>query len=135
MARPNERRNCTVLVVEDEPVLGMGLTVELEVLGFRIVGPFSTYREVMRSLASGLPDCAVVDVGLKDGSGFDTARELHRRGVPIVLLSDAEACGPEPLDEWSGTPWIGRPVAAVHLAHILDGLMRSGVQRSRSRAA
>ena len=135
MARPNKRQNCTVLVVEDEPVLGMGLTVELEVLGFRIVGRFSTYREVMRSLASGFPDCAVVDVGLKDGSGFEIARKLRCRGVPMVLLSEAEAFRPEALHEWRETPWVGRPVAAAHLAHILDGLARSRGQWPRERAA
>ena len=116
-------------------MLGMGLAVELEALGFRTAGPFSSYGEVIPRLASRHPDCAVVDVGLKDGSGFEAARELRRRGIPIVLLSGAYACGPETLEAWQGTPWLGKPLAAVHLAHILDGLVRSRMPQPRSRAA
>ncbi len=113
-----------MLVVEDKPVFGMSLAVALELRGFRIAGPYSGYGDAVARLTGGRPDCAVVNVGLKDGSGLEIARELRGRGVPLVLVSQADAFGPEAPGEWTGTPWMGKPVAAAHLAHILDALAR-----------
>jgi DNA-binding response OmpR family regulator len=135
LSQPDDSRNRDVLVVGTEALVASDLAVELEAQGFRTAGPFSGYDEVIPWLANSQPDCAVIDVGLKNGSSFEIARELRRRGVPMVLLSEAESFRTEAASGWSETPWIGKPVAAVHLAHILDGLTRSRGQRLRDRAA
>ena len=125
MSEPRDGQRPQVLLVESQPVAATSLAVELEAQGLQVAGPFSGCREAMAWLARSQPDRAIVDVGLDHGCGFALARELRRRGIPFVIVSGAEAFEPEVLGEWGDAPWLGKPVASVHLVHILEGLPRS----------
>jgi DNA-binding response OmpR family regulator len=82
-----------ILLVEDDPVLGRGLSVQLELEGYKVQwarslkAAFETYR------ASHF-DLVVLDLGLPDGDGLSFVKELrettntdkdHR--TPIVILT------------------------------------------------
>lgn len=77
-----------VLVVEDEPSLRDVIGRALDFAGYEVdsVGSFVDARQ---SLASNLPDIAVLDVMLPDGSGFDLGARLRadHPDISIVFLT------------------------------------------------
>jgi len=77
-----------LLVVDDEPHIGLLLRPEFESRGFRV--------SVARSLAGaraaiGDVDVLLLDLHLPDGSGLDFLRELRRhagtRDLPVLVLT------------------------------------------------
>lgn len=111
-----------VLLVENEPVIAMDLAAQLADHGLQVAGPFSRCGEALAWLAAGDPDCAVLDVALQDGSAFEIARELRRRGTPFVFFSGAAQFEPDVAEEWAEILWIGKPVASSYLARLLEDL-------------
>jgi DNA-binding response OmpR family regulator len=81
-----------ILVVEDEAVIALMLSDELDELGFATI-------ELTYSLASALvaatdrpPDVALLDLHLTNGLSLPIAQVLARRGIPCVFMSgDFEA--------------------------------------------
>ncbi|MGB1004310.1 MAG: response regulator, partial [Salibacteraceae bacterium] len=63
-----------ILVVEDEMVIAMNLTLILENLGYEVVGPASNFEEAIEELEVEVPDLAILDVNLEGvKSGIDVA--------------------------------------------------------------
>src|SRR4051812_37129122 len=56
--------DATVLVVEDNSIVGLDLQLTLETFGYRVLGPASSNEEVLAMLAQERPDVAVVDLHL-----------------------------------------------------------------------
>lgn len=73
----------TVLVTEDDAMIGFDLADALDAAGYRIAGPVDSSADALDWLKTNVPDIAVLDVILKDGSCADIARELRRRGIPL----------------------------------------------------
>lgn len=76
--------------------------------GFQVAGPFSACADALAWLEHAIPDLAVLDALLRDGTCLELARELRRRGVPFVIYSGAEAFE-EHAAELDGVPWIEKP--------------------------
>jgi two-component system OmpR family response regulator len=77
-----------ILLVEDDPVLGRGLSVNLELEGYKV--------SWMRDLKSALQfkdenkfDLAILDLGLPDGSGLDFLKDLRKQDFqkPVLILT------------------------------------------------
>jgi DNA-binding response OmpR family regulator len=113
------RRTQTVLLVEDETLVGLTLAIDLEEVGYEVIGPFVSCAEASTWLAEATPDLAVLDIALKDGDCRPLARELRRRGVPFVLytvLRRARNMHPE----FEGAPWIEKPTTGETVIAALD---------------
>lgn len=78
---------CTVLVVEDEYYLAADVTQALQRRGARVLGPFPDAPGALEALTAHTPDCAVVDVNLGPGPGFDVADRLRSLGVPFLFFT------------------------------------------------
>lgn len=78
----------TILIVEDDTAMRAGLSDNLAIEGYRIVGA-STLREAQRTVLQNVPDLILLDVMLPDGSGIDLCRELRAQGLtlPIIMLT------------------------------------------------
>jgi DNA-binding response OmpR family regulator len=78
-----------ILVVEDESLLSELLKVELTDAGHTVLGPATTVSEGLELLATQLPELALVNINLKDGSkGTELATVLMRRWqVPCLFVS------------------------------------------------
>jgi DNA-binding NtrC family response regulator len=79
----------SVLVVEDEAGLREGLAAAVETLGYRAVEA-AGLAEARRALEDGAPDCILLDIRLKDGSGLDFLNELRKgrdRDVPVIVAT------------------------------------------------
>ncbi len=78
----------TILIVDDEPNIVLGLRDALEFEGFRVISAGRGQDGV--SLArSGAPDAIVLDLMLPDMNGYAVCQELRRASphVPIIMLT------------------------------------------------
>ena len=78
----------TVLVVEDEPDMILGLKDNLEYEGYR-VDIASDGETGLEQASSGRPDLILLDVMLPKMSGLDVCRKLRTQGadMPIIMLT------------------------------------------------
>jgi signal transduction histidine kinase/CheY-like chemotaxis protein len=94
-SRPNARR---VLIVEDELFIRMTAAEMLADAGQYVVEA-GTISDALNEIATASApfDCAIIDIGLPDGSGLDLAMTLHERqpGLRIVISTGGEAVLPD----------------------------------------
>jgi DNA-binding response OmpR family regulator len=78
----------TILVVDDEPQLVMGLRDALEFEGFRVIAA-GKGKEGIALARSESPDAVILDLMLPDVNGYAVCEELRRINalVPIVMLT------------------------------------------------
>jgi DNA-binding response OmpR family regulator len=104
-----------VLLVESNAIIGLDLADQLERHGYDVAGPFACATAV-RWLRSLTPDLAILDVDLQSGACVELARELRRRGVPILIFSAHDQ--KNALEEFRTLPWLSMPASrdALHVA-------------------
>jgi DNA-binding response OmpR family regulator len=88
----------TVMIVEDEAIIAMSLEEGLSDEGVQVLGPFSACAEALAFLEAEIPQCAILEAQLSDGTCLELARELQRREVPFLIYSGIggfEARAPE----------------------------------------
>ncbi|MGZ3418441.1 MAG: response regulator transcription factor [Polyangiales bacterium] len=78
----------TVLVVEDDPTLRLGLQKTLRSAGYRVLVA-KTGTEGLTLALDELPDLVLLDVMLPEMNGFEVCEEIRRknRELPIVMLT------------------------------------------------
>jgi DNA-binding response OmpR family regulator len=82
----------SVLIVEDEPLIALGVEIELEEAGYEICGVAATEAEAHAMGRETHPDMAVVDVRLAPGDGRIVARELADDfGTTVLMATSVEA--------------------------------------------
>jgi CheY-like chemotaxis protein len=90
-----EGRKLRVLVVEDDALIAMDLSVSVSQLGGEVVDVAATARDAMRLVAELRPDVVLMDVRLRgEPDGIEAAEIIQaRRSTPIIFVtgnSDAE---------------------------------------------
>ncbi len=92
MAHPGGSRIRRLLVVDDEPHIGLLLQLQLESRGYELRLARSLF-EARGALKTdwGPPDGILLDIHLPDGSGVDLLRELRERPatatIPVLVLT------------------------------------------------
>ena len=78
-----------ILIVEDETLVAIVLTDCLQDAGHEIVGPATTAGEAVALCEAGVPDLALLDIELRDGSsGVVLACVLFARWrLPVIFTS------------------------------------------------
>lgn len=78
----------TVLVIEDDESIALGLSMNLGAEGYRVITAADGERGLVLSREQG-PDLIILDVMLPKLNGFELLRTLRseRRTMPIVMLS------------------------------------------------
>jgi two-component system, response regulator PdtaR len=78
-----------ILIVEDQALLGMSLTWELEEAGHRVLGPVGSIAHAKRLAAQERPDLALIDIELqRQEEGIELARSLQTQlAIPSLILS------------------------------------------------
>ncbi|KAF1007261.1 MAG: hypothetical protein GAK28_01900 [Luteibacter sp.] len=83
----------TILIAEDDPLIGVLLKEMLEEAGASVAGPFPSTAAARQAMAGDMRlDAALLDVNLADGDVYPFAADLQQAGVPYALFS---AAGPE----------------------------------------
>jgi CheY-like chemotaxis protein len=77
-----------VLVVDDEFIVALDISQQLEDAGFEVVGPASNTEQALELINKTKPDLALLDVNLGTGkTSYDVARCLASQDIPYVFLS------------------------------------------------
>jgi CheY-like chemotaxis protein len=84
-------RDCRILVVEDEFLIAMNLSDDLEAAGSVVLGPVPSVDKAIKKIESEPNiDAAVVDVNLGGVLAYAVADMLLARKIPFVFTSGYE---------------------------------------------
>ena len=79
---------CRVLIMEDDPLIGMVLAQLLEEMGHDVCAIAATAADGVTAAAQYRPDLVIADARLGDGSGISAIEEILRTGfVPHLFMS------------------------------------------------
>jgi two-component system, response regulator PdtaR len=83
----------TILVADDDFILGVDITDTCMEAGFEVEGPHSGIGSAMLALQKQRPDLAILDLRLEDGALLELAQKLRDERVPIIFQADEEFAG------------------------------------------
>lgn len=127
-----------ILIVEDEAVIALDLKLELQDMGYRVLGPATSGAQALRLAAQEPPDLVLMDIRIQGPlDGVDTAARLGAGGGPPVIFltshSDdetvARAARTAPLG------FITKPFQPRELRAAIEvGLARTALERAQRTA-
>lgn len=121
----------SVLIVEDNGIIGMTLVDDLEAHGYEAIGPVASGSGALRWLEARRPDAALVDVMLRDGLCIELVQQLKHRRVPFAIYSGHNQMRGEPA--FRDVPWVTKPATFAEIMAALDSLRcRSEADRTAS---
>ena len=83
----NKLQTARILIVEDEPMIALGLEDVLIDAGFQIAGVVGKLDKALALIESGACDAAIVDANLGGVSASPAAIALAARGLPFIMIS------------------------------------------------
>lgn len=111
-----------VLVLDDEVIVAMDLAQIIEEAGHCAVGPFHTVAAAMQALAGEMPDCAVLDVNLGDGSTSEEVAAMLDGHAPFLFLSGYEVAGSEIFARFPNAARLPKPLSPADVLAWVSGL-------------
>ena len=111
-----------ILVLEDQMLIAMDVEATLTDHGARRIVTASSAAEALSRLRDGLPDLAVLDVNLGQGTSIPVAQELRRKGIPFVFATgygDKAVIPPELKD----APMVRKPFDGESLVAALASVL------------
>ena len=133
ISHEEDARPCC-LIAEDQALIGMSLEAYLDDMGFRVAGPFTRQREALAWLAAHAPHLAILDYKLGEETCADIARELNRRGVPVIVYSGTPR-GVETPPELQSACWLEKPVPRSALLKVVTELLPEQTRRANANAS
>lgn len=84
-----DENEISILIVEDEPVLAIGMEFSLESMGYNVSGIESSGRSAIKHVEENSPDIVLMDINLKGAfSGIDAAKEIWlKKKTPIIFIT------------------------------------------------
>lgn len=124
---PSERshealRGKKILVLEDEPLIALDLSLALEAFGAQVSGAF-TVAQAMKLVEDEPPDAAILDVNLGGERTCEPlAFQLREQGTPFILHSgDLDRNGE--LISRLGAPIVRKPALSQEVIETLLGVI------------
>ena len=115
-------RGRTLLVLEDEILIGMDLVDTFEEAGGNVLPLAQSVERGIELVRDHTIDIGLLDVSLPDGSGFEVARLLADNGVPFAFHSGHVTRG-EAQEEFPDAGWIAKPAEPARLIEVLSKLL------------
>lgn len=112
----------SVLVLEDQFLIALDAEQALRKAGALDVRLASSVSEALRILTSFMPDVAVLDFVLGDGTGVDIAHVLAERQVPFAFATGYGDCVPIPAN-YRHVPVVQKPFGIDDLVLQLNRAM------------
>jgi DNA-binding response OmpR family regulator len=110
-----------VLLVDDDPLIGLAVAVELEAAGHRVLGPACDRDAAMELIRNDRPDVALVDIDLGEGGdGVALAQDLRRAGVaPVFASGEGERARAH---REAAFAWLAKPYAPEAAVRSLEAI-------------
>lgn len=120
-----------VLIIEDETIISFGYRLQLERMGFDVIGVARSGEEAELLLAAQRPDLIIMDIYLKGPrTGLELAREiLAKDPIPIIFLTASTK--PENLEAIRNLPgchYLSKPITSDSLTDVLHKVLRHDVK-------
>lgn len=109
-----------VLLVEDEPLVGLMTRQMLSDMGAEIIGPLGSLPEAFAALAQPF-DAAILDVNLGGELVYPLADEVVRMQVPLVFVTGYGADGVDP--RFAAAPVLTKPIELGELSDVLGAVI------------
>jgi DNA-binding NarL/FixJ family response regulator len=78
--------NASVLVIDDHPVVRVGIVKSLTVAGFTCIGQASSVKEAIAAIALHNPEVISVDLNLPDGNGLEIVQWVKKHSATTVVI-------------------------------------------------
>lgn len=118
--RAEKLRGKQVLVVEDEYLIALALTDELERCGAVVIGPVGSVSAALRLIETCQPDVAVLDIQLHTEACYPAADVLIARETPLLFTTGHDADLVPPL--YQAIPCVQKPAEAGAVVEALARL-------------
>jgi DNA-binding response OmpR family regulator len=113
-----------ILVVENDPILGLGYEDILIGAGAEVIGPVASVAEAEDIVNENDISAALLDIRLDDGEVWPVARLLARKSVPFAFCTGF--FDPNGLQAtWPGRPVLGKPTNPQRLINTLANMLAS----------
>ncbi|MBT8423644.1 MAG: hypothetical protein KJO67_01615 [Silicimonas sp.] len=104
-------RATTVLVLEDEVIVGMDIAMSLEEAGFSVQGPFKSAEKAKIAAEETLPAFAVLDLNLGNNqTSEEVAWLLSEKNCPFIFLTGYEASSHPVIRKFGHAECFSKPV-------------------------
>ena len=118
-----------ILIIEDETVISFGYSLQLERMGFEVIGTARSSEEAERLLERERPDLIIMDIYLRgEKTGLELAQEIHAKDpIPIIFLTASTK--PEMIDairQLAGCHYLSKPINSDSLDEVLHRFLRNG---------
>jgi DNA-binding response OmpR family regulator len=111
-------RGRSILVVEDEPLIGMDIRTALELSGATVTATTTVRHALILVEHDGLA-AAIMDHALADGDSAELCVRLKARGIPYVSYSGFDPVKGADQD----SPWVRKPASMDTLLSTLSALL------------
>jgi len=119
-------RGLDILLVEDQALIAMDTEETLMRLGAKRVRSFPNAIEAKAAIEAIVPDCAVLDFNLGEGTAADVADALVKLSVPFVFATGYGDSVMIP-ERFRATPVVRKPVSKAVLAAGIDLALAQGL--------
>jgi DNA-binding response OmpR family regulator len=117
-------RGRSILVIEDEALIGMDIRAALEQTGATVTATTTVRHALILVEHDGLSG-AIMDHALADGDSTELCIRLKARGIPYVSYSGFDPVkGADP-----EAPWVGKPASMDTLLSTLARLLVARAER------
>lgn len=117
-----------ILIIEDETIISFGYRLQLERMGFDVIGTARSSEEAEELLTHEKPDLIIMDIYLKgEKTGLELAQEIHARG-PIPILFLTASTKPEIIDAiraLKDSHYLSKPINSDSLEDVLQRFARN----------
>lgn len=116
---------CGIIAVDDEPLALRRLEIILrDVAGTRLLGTATNAAEAVPLIAAKRPDVVLLDVRLRDGTGFDILDRLPAAVAPAVIFTTAFDHFAIRAFEVSAVDYVLKPIEATRLGEAIGRARR-----------
>lgn len=112
-----DAKRSTVLVVEDDALLALDLSQQLEVSGFDVLGPANSVSSALALLRDRHCDAGVLDIHLGRETSEAIAHALLASGIPFITVSGYSRSQRPPV--FDGAPLLSKPLRVSALVTAL----------------
>jgi len=121
-----------VLIIEDEAIISFGYRLQIERMGFEVIGVARSSDEAEALIALERPDLMIMDVYLKGPkTGLELAQETHAKDpIPVVFLTASTK--PEivqAIRAMKDSQYLAKPISSDGLSDVLERFLRDHVER------
>lgn len=119
-----------VYLVEDSAIMSPILRSLIEATGARIVGNSGAARAAIEDIRVLQPDVVIIDIGLREGSGFDVLKALfhaHGIGAPARMMLTSHTLEPyrNAAKRWGASHFFDKSTQIPEMLRALREMRRS----------